>query len=503
MLKVAPTAFLLSIVVTQAHAATLYVDPSGNDSAPCSQAAPCASIQEAIDKAANKDTILVAPGTYNESLQISKNKLKLYSTQNLGATITGSGTPNALINITGHGVKIGRDNQGFVLNANTRIGINADNPSGRYSFIGNEININTTSNTDIYGIRTTGNRSKANRNKITFNGLGNYVIGSDVSVAGIQLFGLSNANARVNQNEIQCLVGKGGKGISIIGGEANNIKANSNTISDCPLGIEATQIAEIAGGIQIMNNLVQSPSDVGIDIHFDDVNGKLAKNRVVQAGNNAFFISNYTSADVYHNASSDSAEGYRLLDLNIVYYDRFGDIAVYNSANDTYTSNGEIYSFNNATNAYESTNGNHLQFTYASSSNPSGTFRNNSSFSDNLPITFSTAQGGTALASINKNNFVSATTSCYVGFTAAIAGLDSLPVATSSAPSMIDSNPFTVTATSSIYTLIDSVPVFANFVSNFWDTDNITTCGSGADEISDIIQFNPASEANTNKARSL
>ena len=207
--------------------------------------------------------------------------------------------------------------------------------------------------------------------------------------------------------------------------------------------------------------------------------GTLAKNRVIQAGNNAYFISNYTTAKVYHNASSDSAEGYRLLDLNIVYYDRLGDIAVYNSANDTYSSNGETYFYNSATGDYESTLGNHLQFTYVSESNPSGIFRNNASFSDNLPIIFSTAQGGTGLQTINKNNFVSATTSCYVGFVAAIAGLDSLPVATSSVGSLIDSDPFTVTATSSIYTLIDSVPVFGNFASNFWDTDDITTCGSG------------------------
>ena len=72
------------------------------------------------------------------------------------------------------------------------------------------------------------------------------------------------------------LTGKGGKGLNVIGGEANNIKITNNTISDCPLGIEASQIAESAGGMKIINNLIQSPSDIGIDVHFDGVNGHIS-----------------------------------------------------------------------------------------------------------------------------------------------------------------------------------------------------------------------------------
>ena len=55
----------------------------------------------------------------------------------------------------------------------------------------------------FYGIRVNGNKTKIGLNKIQFNGLGNYVIGSDVSVAGIQLYGLSNTNSRIYNNEVQ------------------------------------------------------------------------------------------------------------------------------------------------------------------------------------------------------------------------------------------------------------------------------------------------------------
>ena len=70
MLKPIIKVCAISMFIHQANAATLHVNISGDDTNACSQTEPCASIQEAVNKAANKDTILVAPGTYNESLQI-------------------------------------------------------------------------------------------------------------------------------------------------------------------------------------------------------------------------------------------------------------------------------------------------------------------------------------------------------------------------------------------------------------------------------------------------
>lgn len=55
-----------------AGAATLFVDPAGNDAGDClSPATACATIQAAVDKSSAGDEIRLAPGTYAERVQIN------------------------------------------------------------------------------------------------------------------------------------------------------------------------------------------------------------------------------------------------------------------------------------------------------------------------------------------------------------------------------------------------------------------------------------------------
>ena len=54
-----------------AHAANLFVSSTGNDNNPCSAAAPCASIGQAVSIAPPGSRITVLPGTYREMVTIT------------------------------------------------------------------------------------------------------------------------------------------------------------------------------------------------------------------------------------------------------------------------------------------------------------------------------------------------------------------------------------------------------------------------------------------------
>jgi hypothetical protein len=75
-LFVAPIAIVAGLVVGGAHAAaagtTLYVSTSGLDTNPCSKSAPCQTFQHAVVVASAGDTIKVAAGTYNQSVDLTK-----------------------------------------------------------------------------------------------------------------------------------------------------------------------------------------------------------------------------------------------------------------------------------------------------------------------------------------------------------------------------------------------------------------------------------------------
>jgi parallel beta-helix repeat protein len=91
-----------------AVAATLFVSPSGSNSNNClSQASPCLTIQAAVNKSANGDTINVAAGTYAEEVLIVKRE-DLNITATPGAQLILPATPEGVfVNISrSHGINL-------------------------------------------------------------------------------------------------------------------------------------------------------------------------------------------------------------------------------------------------------------------------------------------------------------------------------------------------------------------------------------------------------------
>ena len=90
---VAPTATAPSLSRTAGP--SLHVAPTGTDAGDCMEA-PCRTINYAVSQASSGDVIAVAPGTYNESVSITK-RLSLVGTN---ATIDATGKtspPNAIV----------------------------------------------------------------------------------------------------------------------------------------------------------------------------------------------------------------------------------------------------------------------------------------------------------------------------------------------------------------------------------------------------------------------
>lgn len=84
-------------------AATWYVATDGNDSDPGTQSLPLATIQEAVDRASDGDTILVEAGTYDGDISINKDRLTLRSLVSAGAIIDGV---TQGIELTGNGLRV-------------------------------------------------------------------------------------------------------------------------------------------------------------------------------------------------------------------------------------------------------------------------------------------------------------------------------------------------------------------------------------------------------------
>jgi pectin methylesterase-like acyl-CoA thioesterase len=68
---------------------TLYVSTTGLDTSPCTQSQPCATLQHAVDAALAGDIVRVLPGTYNQTVNITK-PLSLIGSGETSTIIDGS-----------------------------------------------------------------------------------------------------------------------------------------------------------------------------------------------------------------------------------------------------------------------------------------------------------------------------------------------------------------------------------------------------------------------------
>jgi propanediol dehydratase large subunit len=85
---------LLLVSANTAFSATIYVSPSGSDSAAGTLAAPLLSIQAAVDKAAAGDTIYLRAGTYTPTTNI---QIKKSGTASSPITLSAYGSEKVII----------------------------------------------------------------------------------------------------------------------------------------------------------------------------------------------------------------------------------------------------------------------------------------------------------------------------------------------------------------------------------------------------------------------
>ena len=125
MLAVPVAALAFSAGGATAHAAgtTLYVSTSGHDTNPCTKAAPCMTMQHAVDQALAGDTVSVAAGHYTQSVNITK-PLRLVGAGASKTTIDGTGIDHGALGYYG---VVGVDNTSGTVGATTVQGFTIDN----------------------------------------------------------------------------------------------------------------------------------------------------------------------------------------------------------------------------------------------------------------------------------------------------------------------------------------------------------------------------------------
>ncbi|MEM7220986.1 MAG: hypothetical protein AAF515_21680, partial [Pseudomonadota bacterium] len=105
-------------------AGVAHVEKHGNDNGACDRAAPCLTIQHAINLVGKSGRVLVGPGRYVETLNIEFDGLSLVSTRGRTTTqiditeLPFSGQPTIggqIIRVNADGVTIGQKGRGFTL----------------------------------------------------------------------------------------------------------------------------------------------------------------------------------------------------------------------------------------------------------------------------------------------------------------------------------------------------------------------------------------------------
>ncbi len=239
---------LVALSSATGFAATLNV-PSG----------PYPTIQSAVSAAVAGDTVLVAPGTYNENVTITKN-IKLFSSGGRAVTnIQGqqAGPELGAVVVTNNttGVEIGAISQGFTI-------VGLDGPPGieraAIYFQGNHSNAKVIGN----NVQANGDEALVTEFGVTISG---FVI-TDNEFSGQTFVGLTPGDEGfTNQFTApnvprQLVVMGGGNG----GGNHSNITFSNNTITGVAGGINAsnqeqgnTLVTIDANGVTASNNVFQ------------------------------------------------------------------------------------------------------------------------------------------------------------------------------------------------------------------------------------------------------
>lgn len=297
------TLLLVSSAVhsTGSNAKTLYVEKWGSNLNPCSRAAPCATISNAILKSSKNGRIKIGPGLYRENLLIFNNNdnepldgLKLESTAGRFATFLRADNVNLpVIRIFRPKVRIGKKGRGFSIEFSTNdSGVwisssNTDRARVEGNLIrGNNIGIeawgdriqirdNIVEDSDEMGIQC----SNCDRGLIRGNRVRDTALGGGVAVAFseklsfqqnvvrrhfVTAISFDNTNEALKvKDNVSSSTGIG-SGLSVSGSVRGTIQGNISSFSDT-YGISIGQTHPGKGPV-VKNNLATTNSFGGISL---------------------------------------------------------------------------------------------------------------------------------------------------------------------------------------------------------------------------------------------
>jgi len=257
------------------------------------------SIQDAIDAAADGDTIEVGPGTYNEKLVIDVPNLTIKSTDGAAATIIN--VPDEAEDVKNTGVLVNETNLGVI----TFDGFTVQNFTENGIVQGMAAHEGTT-----FHVLNNIVMPKADylRNGIQVSGDGSTVIGNTIQGAPLTEDWAGSGIMVVNASDVTVknnTVSGGDIGITIqnYSGIVNNITINNNTVEEARIGLALYGREGYRGisNITMDNNTFTreeyaSPA-YGVNIQTADVSGITFTNNLIENVSYGFRVSN-TSATV-------------------------------------------------------------------------------------------------------------------------------------------------------------------------------------------------------------